>query len=113
MSKVVVFGDGPTSYLADYVQRQNNTSTDIVIRDEPAAGIGACISPAYQHVYEGQFDICVIMSGSQDLIHFDSYTDHYFFPYQLTEEFTEYLTYVYQEGETAFYSPLEPSSEWT
>ena len=66
MSKVVVFGDGRTSYLNYYVQKRNNPKMEIVIKDEPGAGIR--ISSAYKHVFERPYDICVIMAGAQDML---------------------------------------------
>ena len=96
MSKVVVFGDGRTSYLNYYVQKRNNMKIEIVIKDEPGAGIRGCISSAYQHVFERPYDICVIMAGAQDMLRYNNITDRYFFPYQSTEEFTDYVTSVYQ-----------------
>ena len=43
------------------------------------------------------------MAGAQDMIRYNMLTDRYFFPYQSTEEFVDYITSTYQEGESAFH----------
>ena len=68
MSKLVVFGDGRTVYLNEYVQKRNNTKATIEVKPDPGAGIQNCISSAYQHVRQRPYDICVIMAGAQDMI---------------------------------------------
>ena len=77
--------------------------TQIEIKADPGAGILGYISSAYQHVQNRPYDICVIMAGAQDMIRYNMFTDRYFFPYQSTEEFVDYITSTYQEGESAFH----------
>ena len=103
MPKMVVFGDGRTTYLDTYVAARNNTDMLIEINDQPGAGVRACTSAAYQHAYAYPYDICLIMAGAQDFIRFDNYVDRYIFPYDSLEFFTGYMNSLYQEGELAFH----------
>ena len=103
MPKMVVFGDGRTTYLDTYVAARNNTDMLIEINDQLGAGVRACTSAAYQHAYAYPYDICLIMAGAQDFIRFDNYVDRYIFPYDSLEFFTGYMNSLYQEGELAFH----------